>query len=78
MDLSVRCPLLTYTDEEKERTSTYTTNVGDRRSKAQTEFCTGVLDPNSDADWNAYIKELEDLGLDIVLDYVQTAYDRGV
>ena len=78
MDMSVKCPLLTFTEEEQERTSMYTTNVGDRRSKAQTEFCTGILDPNSDADWNAYLKELEDLGLQQVLDYVQTAYDRGV
>ena len=77
-DPSVKCPLLTYTEEEKNRTSTYTTNVSDRRSKAQTEFCTGVLDPYSDKDWNAYLKELEDLGLSIVMDYVQTAYDRGV
>ena len=74
----IKAPLLTFTEEEKERTSIYTTNVGDRRSKAMTEFCTGVLDPNKDADWNAYIKELEDLGLDIVQEFYQTAYDRGV
>lgn len=77
-DPTVKCPQLTYTEEEKERTSSYTTNVGDRRAKAQTEFCTGKLDPNSDSDWNAYLKQMEDLGVQIVLDYVQTAYDRGV
>ena len=78
MDLSVRCPLLTYTQEEQERTAIYIANVGDRRTSAQTEFITGILDPYSDKDWNAYLKQLEDLGLQIILDYTQTAYDRGI
>lgn len=78
MDLSVKCPLLILTEEEKERTSMQRTNVSDRRAKAQTEFCSGVLDPNKDSDWNAYIKELEDLGLKTALDIYQTAYDRGI
>ena len=77
-DPSLVCPTLVYTSAEEDRTSVQRTNISDRRSKAQTEFCTGILDPNKDADWNAYLKELEDLGLQVVVDYVQTAYDRGV
>lgn len=77
-DPSMICPLLVYTEEEQERTSMVKTNVSDRRTKAQTEFCTGILDPNSDADWNAYIKQLEDLGLAQVLESCQTSYDRGI
>ena len=76
-DPSVKCPLLTYTEEEKERTSVYTANVADRRSKAQTEFIVGSLNIESDTDWNNYLKQLNDLGLPIVLEAAQTAYDRG-
>ncbi len=75
-DPSLVCPTLTYTSAEKERTSVERTNISDRRSKAQAEFCTGVLDPNKDADWNAYLKELEELGLQVVVDYAQAGYDR--
>ena len=71
------CPVLIYTEEEKEMTEAERTNVGDKRSKAMTDFCTGVLDPNDDAVWAAYIKELEDLGLQTVLELAQKAYDRG-
>lgn len=77
-DPSEICPLLTHTEEEIERASMYRTNVGDRRAKAQTEFCTGILDPNDDSDWNDYLKQLEDLGLSVVIEFNQTAYDRGV
>ena len=71
------CPLLITTDEEKELTSMERTNTGDRYKKAQAEFCTGVLDPNKDSDWNAYLKQLNDLGLPVWLELVQTAYDRS-
>jgi putative aldouronate transport system substrate-binding protein len=77
-DPTVKAPILTFTEEEKERTAIHATNVGDRRNKAQTEFCTGILDPNSDADWNEYLKQLNDLGLPIVMDYMQAGYDRGI
>jgi putative aldouronate transport system substrate-binding protein len=68
---------LKYTQEENDKWATTRTNVGDRASKAQTEFCTGILDPNSDADWNNYLKELKDLGLDDFRNLVQTAFDRN-
>lgn len=77
-DPSAICPVLTYTEEETERAAMYRTNVGDRRAKAQTEFCTGILDPNSDKDWNDYIAQLKDLGLEVVTEATQVAYDRGV
>lgn len=70
-------PLLTTTEEEKQATEMERTNVIDRWNKAQTEFCSGVLDPNNDTDWNNYVKQLEDLGLQVYLDYLQVAYDRG-
>ena len=73
----VVCPVLVYTEEEQDQYEMQRTNVNDRRTKAQTEFCTGVLDPNDDAAWQAYIKQLEDLGLQAYLELAQTAYDRG-
>ena len=51
--------------------------MDNRASKAQAEFCTGTLNPNSDADWNAYLKQLNELGLEIYQEYMQTGYDRG-
>jgi hypothetical protein len=45
-------------------------------TKAMAEFCTGVLDPNKDADWNAYLKEINDLGYPIWLELAQTTYDK--
>ena len=70
------CPTLIYTEDEKELTSMERTNTSDRANKAMTEFCTGVLDPNSDADWNAYLKELNDLGMSVWLELAQTTYDK--
>ena len=70
------CPTLIYTEDEKELTSMERTNTSDRMEKAMAEFCTGVLDPNSDADWNAYLKQVNDLGLPVWLELAQTTYDK--
>jgi len=69
-------PLLTFTGDESNLVSQYSSNTNDRANRAQTEFCTGVLDPNNDSHWNAYLKEMDDLGLDIWLELNQTVYDR--
>lgn len=72
----VICPLLVYTEDEKELTSMERTNTSDRMTRAMSEFCTGILDPNSDADWNAYLKELNDLGYPIWLELAQNTYNK--
>ncbi len=64
------------THEENDATSVTRTNINDRRRQAEYEFCTGVLNPNSDKDWNDYLKEMQDLGLEVYRNYLQTAYDR--
>lgn len=71
------CPLLIYTEAEKEEFEAQRTNVGDKRTKAMTDFCTGILDVNDDAAWAAYIEELYDLGLQDIIDLAQKAYDRS-
>lgn len=75
-DYSMRMPTLNFTQEESDRLDQYRTNLNDRRDKAQTEFITGVMNINSDADWNAYLKQMDELGLQIVLQANQTVYDR--
>jgi len=66
----------TYTQEENDDTATIRTNVGDRAQKAQTEFCTGLLDINDDAVWNTYLQELKDLGQDEWTKVANVAYQR--
>ncbi len=66
-----------YTTEENDRTNTVRTNVGDFASKAQTEFLTGIRNPESDADWNEYLQKLEELGIDAFREVAQAAYDRN-
>ncbi len=71
------CPTLVTSTEEQEAIEAVTTNIGDLTKKKEMAFVTGVgADINSDADWNAFLKELEDLGLAEYQKYVQTAYDR--
>ena len=70
------CPTLVYTEEEKEDTQAQRTACADYYKKTRTDFCTGDLDPNSDADWKKYVDTLWDLGLQDWLDVAQVAYDR--
>lgn len=71
------CPLLVHTTEEQDATLMIRTNIGTLITKKQMAFVTGIgADINSNADWAAFQKELEDLGLAEYHKYVQTAYDR--
>ena len=73
------CPRLVTTTEEQEATEMVRTNINDYVAKKERDFVTGIGDGsniNSDADWAAFLAELEDMGLETYRDYVQTAYDR--
>ena len=52
------------------------TNMNNRISKARTEFCSGSLDINNDSVWEAYLKEINDLGLQKILEQNQMIYER--
>jgi hypothetical protein len=39
-------------------------------------FITDGLDPNNDGDWNAYLKELKNLGQETLVNTAQSAYKR--
>lgn len=71
------CPKLVYTEEEQLAVEAESTNVADRYRKAQTEFCSGVMDPNDDAAWQAYLDQMAELGSPKLLERAQKVYDRG-
>lgn len=67
---------MTYTEDE---TSVYNAHIGDIESYVSTfvlKVITGETD--LDAEWDAYVAQLEVLGLSDVLEVVQSAYDRAM
>lgn len=73
----VVCPRLALSVTEKEETSSERLNISGIRTKARADFIRGDgRDINNDADWNAYLKELNDMGLAKVVKQDQKAYDR--
>ncbi|MBR0466284.1 MAG: extracellular solute-binding protein [Clostridia bacterium] len=64
------------TTEESEQYSMTISNCKSHISNSRTSFVTGTLNPNSDSDWNEYLKKLDDLGLKTWLSVAQKAYDR--
>ena len=64
------------TTEESEKYSMTISNCKSHISNSRTSFVTGTLNPNSDSDWNDYLKKLDDLGLSTWLSVAQKAYDR--
>ena len=71
------CPTLVYTDEEAELISMIVTACTDCMKQARTDFIKGDMDPKSDAQWDAYLSQLEDYGVQDWLAVAQRAYDRG-
>ena len=62
--------------EEQEVYDTYRKAFRSFMFQTRAQFITGVRDPNSDADWDAYIKELEANGLYELEEAFQSAYTR--
>ena len=59
-------------DERAEFARDLTDYISDRRS----EFCTGMLDPNSDTDWQTYLDGLDALKYDRWIELAQIGYNR--
>ena len=70
-------PRLVYTSAERDQVEQLRTNLNDYRRECETDFCVGKMDPYSDAEWNAYLAELEKLGLSQSVAMAQVAYDRS-
>lgn len=66
-------PTLAYTAEEADMISSIATDVTSYVSSSLAEFITGNR-PLSD--WDSYLEELDNMGLQQLLETAQTAYDR--
>lgn len=53
-----------YTVEEEERTDQARSNCTTYVTTSMTEFITGIMDPNNDQQWAAYLAKLDELGFD--------------
>ena len=67
---------VTFTTEESDELDLYTANLGTYVTEQCTAFLLGNKDVNDDAEWDAYIKGLDQYHLDRVLALRQACYDR--
>ena len=63
-----------FTAEQMEFYNSNKTIFKDYVNESLAKFGTGVWDPNSDADWNTYLTELEALGLSKYIETCQEGY----
>lgn len=75
---AVILPKLQGTKDEQKQYATAISNIDDRWPKALAEFIQGTKNINSDSDWDAYLDELEEIGMNDYLTYLQTVYDRTI
>ena len=68
--------VIEYTADEKIERSQYWSAILSEVLKTRGKFIVGEMDPNSDADWNTYLQNLENLHLTSLTTLAQTAYDR--
>jgi putative aldouronate transport system substrate-binding protein len=69
-------PVLKYTAAESEKNSEAITNVNAYVRQSIAEFVISTRDINSDTAWNAYLRELDNMGLQQWLSTSQAAYNR--
>lgn len=67
-------PLVKFTAEETEKLQDALTNIPEHVKKSMAEFITGTRD--IEKDWDAYLQELDSMGLQEWIATSQTAYDR--
>lgn len=67
-------PALKYTAEEQDEIKDIMTNVNNCVSSNVAQFILGVR--NVETEWNAYLAELENMGLPAYLEVAQAAFDR--
>jgi len=65
-----------YNAEENEVVTEYETLFKQYVEEARALFVTGTLDPNSDADWETYLNNLEANGMSKLVEATQAAYSR--
>ena len=67
---------ISYSAEEMEVVTEVQAELQDTLNTWRAEFITGVKDPSNDADWEAFLDELDEKGLYDWMDAAQDAYDR--
>ena len=67
---------LVYNEEETEVMTEHKTLYKDFVMNARAKMVTGVIDPNDDAQWEQYLKELEQEGHKELIEAAQSAYER--
>ncbi len=60
-----------YTAEHKEEMGTLKTDLASFLVAAKAEFIAGTRDPNSDADWAAFVKQVNDMGWESTLKAIE-------
>jgi len=65
-----------YNAEEQAYVSSVATQIEDYVAEARAMFVSGVTNPNDDAAWDAYLANLESLGLSQYVATAQSAYTR--
>lgn len=68
--------IIRYTEEEQDQWSELRTALQTYVQEATNLFCVGQMDPNSDADWEAYLNELNNLQYKELLEVDNIAYAR--
>ena len=69
-------PSLKFTVDESTSIQTISVEVQKVIEEQRAAFVTGAAGPNSDADWEAYLQSLDNVGLPKMLEVYQAAYDR--
>lgn len=72
----VYLPKVIYTKEEMDEIGEPLSSLNTFFNESTARFVTGDLDPNSDDDWNNYLEELNNIGIERILEVTQAAYDR--
>ena len=72
-------PKLVYSEEDTKAVEKESTNTYERYRKAQNDFILSQngMDPNNDANWDAYIQEMIDFGIEKLTERAQRYYDKG-
>ena len=66
-----------YTDEEMKERQTLDGEVNATATSWRDKFITGMEDPTNDTTWNKYIKELQKVKVDELMDLYQKVYDKN-
>ena len=69
---------INYSQEESDKWADIRTGLLKYVNESMERFAMGDIDPNSDSDWNNYLKELNSLKYKELIAVDQIAYDRTI